>query len=83
MVEVLKDFFDSNLFLFLFRLVAAYEENEKLQKESESSKRKAENGYDRWIMGQGWGHINTLLYLLQNMLVLSVFVLSPFSPLMS
>lgn len=29
------------------RLVAAYEENQKLQKEEESSKRKAENGYDR------------------------------------
>lgn len=32
------------------RLVAAYEELKKLQKESESTKRKAENGYDRWIM---------------------------------
>lgn len=29
------------------RLVAAYEEQQKLQKESESLKRKAENGYDR------------------------------------
>lgn len=29
------------------RLVAAYEELQKLQKESEASKRKAENGYDR------------------------------------
>ncbi|XP_037304889.2 pre-mRNA-processing factor 39 isoform X1 [Pungitius pungitius] len=40
-VEFLEDFgSDINV------LVAAYEENEKLQKESESSKRKAENGYD-------------------------------------
>lgn len=31
------------------RLVAAYEENQKLQKESENSKRKAENGYDRCL----------------------------------
>lgn len=29
------------------RLVAAHEEQQKLQKENESSKRKAENGYDR------------------------------------
>ncbi|KAM8831217.1 pre-mRNA-processing factor 39 [Spinachia spinachia] len=40
-VEFLEDF-GSNINV----LVAAYEENEKLQKESESSKRKAENGYD-------------------------------------
>lgn len=31
----------------LSRLVAAYEENQKLQKENETSKRTAENGYDR------------------------------------
>lgn len=31
----------------LARLVAAYEENQKLQKESETSKTTAENGYDR------------------------------------
>lgn len=41
------------------RLVAAYEEQQKLQKESESSKRKAENGYDRWIWEPGLGHFNT------------------------
>ncbi|XP_054474011.1 pre-mRNA-processing factor 39 isoform X2 [Anoplopoma fimbria] len=40
-VEFLEDFgSDINV------LVAAYEEHQKLQKESESSKRKAENGYD-------------------------------------
>lgn len=42
-----------------YRLVATYEEHQKLQKENEPAKRKAENGYDRWIMAQGWGHINT------------------------
>lgn len=31
----------------LSRLVVAYEEHQKLQKESEPTKRKAENGYDR------------------------------------
>lgn len=31
----------------LARLVAAYEENQKLQKESETSKTTPENGYDR------------------------------------
>ncbi len=41
--------------------MATYEEHQKLQKESEPTKRKAENGYDRWIMEQGLGHINTSL----------------------
>lgn len=43
-----------------FRLVAACEELQKLQKENESTKRKAENGYDRCVMGQGLGHTNTV-----------------------
>uniref|UniRef100_A0A8C6LN19 Pre-mRNA-processing factor 39 n=1 Tax=Nothobranchius furzeri TaxID=105023 RepID=A0A8C6LN19_NOTFU len=43
-VEFLEDFgSDINV------LVAAYEEQQKLQKESESLKRKAENGYDRCV----------------------------------
>lgn len=33
--------------ILIFRLVAAYEEQQKLQKEDEASKSKAENGYDR------------------------------------
>lgn len=42
--------FNSHVHSFTrFRLVAAYEEQQKLLKESESTKRKAENGYDRWI----------------------------------
>ncbi|KAM7368112.1 hypothetical protein PAMP_014362 [Pampus punctatissimus] len=54
-VEFLEDFgSDINV------LVATYEEHQKLQKESEPTKRKAENGYDRWILEQGLGHINTL-----------------------
>lgn len=36
--------------------MAAYEENQKLQKESDNSKRKAENGYDRCLP-----HISTAL----------------------
>uniref|UniRef100_A0A8C3A3W1 Pre-mRNA-processing factor 39 n=1 Tax=Cyclopterus lumpus TaxID=8103 RepID=A0A8C3A3W1_CYCLU len=60
-VEFLEDFgSDINV------LVAAYEEHQNLQKESETSKRKAENGYDRWIWEQGVGHINTSLSLVQD-----------------
>lgn len=44
------------LLFHLSRLVAAYEENQKLQKESDNSKRKAENGYDRCL-----AHINAIL----------------------
>jgi len=44
---------------FFYRLVATYEEHQNLQKESETSKRKAENGYDRWIKEPVVRHINT------------------------
>lgn len=45
-----------------FSLVAAYEEQQKLQKENESTKRKAENGYDRWLMKRSIHHINTNIF---------------------
>lgn len=50
---------DVTLF-FKFRLVAAYEEQQKLQKEDEASKTKAENGYDRS------GHVKLLIVTIQT-----------------
>lgn len=45
MLIIINTFFH----LPFYRLVVAHEEHQRLKEESEPAKRKAENGYDRWV----------------------------------
>ena len=54
--------------------MAAYDEQQKLLKESEPTKRKAENGYDRWIWEQGLGHFTIFTILSSNLSLVNIFI---------